>query len=189
MTIDESVEPISARMHVPTGATRGAIHLEAVQASPAALKADVLVVGAFADGTLSPPAAALDSASKGRLSALIRLGDLDDKPGSTLLLYDLPGLQAQRVLVISLGMPDELDDMAFREALAGAAKALGQGKAADAAVALADTDVPGRSQAMCSRFTVREPIIPITIRQSVSSRVLPSATCGCKIFWRAVWAR
>src|SRR5690606_30285289 len=80
-------------------------------------------------------------------SALIKRGDLDEKAGSTLLLYDVPGTAAQRVLVVSLGPSGEFGDKAFRDAVSGAAKALGAGKAGNAAVTLAAIDVPGRSEA------------------------------------------
>ena len=62
--------------------------------SPDRLQTGVLVVGAFADGTLPPSARAIDEASKGKLSAVIKRGDLDAKAGSALLLHDLPGIAA-----------------------------------------------------------------------------------------------
>lgn len=146
MTI-ESVRPISATSGESTSHAPGPIHLEATRAAPATLKAGVLVVGAFADGTLPASAAEMASVSKGRLSAPIKRGDLESKAGATLLLHDLPGIAAQRVLVVSLGPREEFGDKAFRDALTGTAKALGNGKAVDAAVTLAAIDVPGRPAA------------------------------------------
>ncbi len=119
-----------------------------VQASPpVAQRCDVLVVGAFADGTLSPAAEAVDAASKGRLAALAKRGDLETKPGSSLMLYDLPGTAAQRVLLIRLGARDQLDEKTFREALTATARALAAGKARSAAVTLAELYLRGRSLA------------------------------------------
>jgi len=154
MTI-ESVRPISATMRESTGHALGPVELEAKKAAPATLKAGVLVVGAFADGTLPASVTEIDSASKGRLSALIQRGDLESKAGSTVLLQDVPGIAAQRVLVVSLGPQDKFGDKAFRDALNGAAKALGNGKATDAAVTLAAIDVPGRPAAWRTRETAR----------------------------------
>lgn len=113
--------------------------------SPERIRADVVVVGVFADGALSAPAQAVNQASKGRLSALIKRGDLDGKTGATLLLHDLPGMAVPRVLVVCLGKREEFRDRAFRDALGGVAKVLASGAAMDAAVALADVEVPGRS--------------------------------------------
>src|SRR5690606_24469671 len=99
----ESVRPISTAMRESTSRTLGPIQLEATRAAPATMKANVLVVGAFADGTLPAAAAEIDSASKGKLSGLIKRGDLETKAGATLLLHDVPGIAAERVLVVSLG--------------------------------------------------------------------------------------
>lgn len=125
------------------------------KSSATAEQADVLVVGAFVNGTLSPAAQEIDTAAKGRLAALIKRGDLDAKAGSSLMLYDVPGTAAQRVLLVSLGARDKFDDKAFNAALAGAARTLAAGMgrnvaqnvAQNVAVTLADCEVPGRSLA------------------------------------------
>jgi leucyl aminopeptidase len=123
------------------------IELNLETSSPEKVRAGVLVVGAFADGILPPASKKIDEASRGKLSTVIKRGDLDEKAGATLLLHDLPGAQAERVLLVSLGKRSQFDDKAFRDALSGAAKALANGTARDAAVTLTDIDVPGRSQA------------------------------------------
>ncbi len=115
--------------------------------SPEKLRVNVVVVGAFADGALPPPTQAIDKASQGKLSAVIQRGDLDEKAGATLLLPDLPGTAAERVLLVSLGKRDEFGDKAFRDALGGAARALAGGVAKEAAVTLADVELAARSLA------------------------------------------
>src|SRR5262249_31633599 len=87
-------------------------------ASLESLRTGVLVVGAFADGTLPSSARAIDEASKGKLSAVIKRGDLDAKAGSALMLHDLPGIAAERVLTVSLGQRDNAGDKTFRGAAA-----------------------------------------------------------------------
>jgi leucyl aminopeptidase len=128
-------------------AKSNAIELTVETASPEKFRTGVLVLGAFADGTLPPPTQKIDEAAKGKLSAVIRRGDLDEKAGASLLLHDLPGTEAERVLLVSLGKRDKFGEKAFRDALSGAAKALADSVAREAAVALADIKVPGRSQA------------------------------------------
>ena len=115
--------------------------------SPAKLKTGLLVLGAFAEGRLPALSAAADGAAEGRLAALIKRGDLDDKAGATLLVHDLEGVHAERVLLVSLGKHDEFGDKAWRDALAAAAKAISSGPAKDAVVALADVELPGRDAA------------------------------------------
>ena len=112
--------------------------------SPAQLKTGLLVLGAFAGGKLPALTAAADGAAEGRIAALIKRGDLEDKAGATLLLPDLPGVHAERVLLVSLGKEDELGDKAWRDALAAAAKALAATPAKDAVIALADIELAKR---------------------------------------------
>src|SRR5262252_6675562 len=116
-------------------------------ASPEKLRTGVLVVGAFADGPLPPSTQTIDEVSNGKLSALMKRGDLEAKAGASLLLYDLPGAAAERVLLVSLGAHNQFGDKAFRDALGSVAKTLAGGVAKDAAVALAALELPGRSLA------------------------------------------
>ena len=127
---------------------RPEIQVRVVQATtPATYEAEALVVGAFANGPLSSAAQAIDRASKGKLAPLVERGDLVEKPGASIMLYDVPGATAQRVLLVSFGPRETFGDRAFRDALAGAADALRDSKARTVAVALADVDVPERSLA------------------------------------------
>lgn len=123
------------------------MELTVESSSPEKASTELLAIGVFADGALPRPSKRIDDVSRGKLSSLIRRGDLDEKPGASLLLYDLPGIEAERVLLVSLGKQETFGDKAFRDALSGAAKALSEAAAADAAVTLTDVDVPGRSSA------------------------------------------
>jgi len=114
--------------------------------APEKQKTGVMIVGVFADGALPPAAQALDGAAQGKLSALIKRGDLDEAAGSTLMLHDVPGITAERVLLVGLGKKDTYNDRAFRDAVGAAAKVIASGNAESAAVALS-SDLPGRSLA------------------------------------------
>jgi len=113
--------------------------------SPEKVATGALVVGAFADGGLAPPAQAVDKASNGRLSAVMKLGDLGERAGSSQWLYGLPEIAAPRVLLVSLGPREQFGDEAFRNAIAGASRAFEDCAAEDVAVTLADVQLPGRS--------------------------------------------
>ena len=115
--------------------------------SPAKSKTGILVLGAFADGVLPALTAAVDAAAEGRISQLLKRGDLDDKAGATLLLSELGGTHAERVLLVSLGKQDEFGDKAYRDALAATAKVLAATAAKDAVVALADVALGQRTLA------------------------------------------
>jgi leucyl aminopeptidase len=115
--------------------------------SPANAQTGVLVLGAFDDGSLPPASQQIDAAAQGRLSAVLDFGDLDARPGATLLLYGLGGIAARRVLLVNIGRPGECDDRTFRQVIASVARVLADGVAETAAVAIGDIDVRGRSLA------------------------------------------
>jgi len=122
--------------------------------TPEQLKRACIVIGAFSDGSLTAAASAVDAASEGALSAVLKQGDLDKKAGSTLMLPVLPGVAAQRVLVVSLGAPDELNDKAFRDAAGAVGKVLAKLPGKDASVCL-DVSVPDRDTAWCLQQAAR----------------------------------
>ena len=112
--------------------------------APARVQTDCIVVGAFADATLTASAQALDAASGGRLKALVERGDLSGKTGKTALLHDLPGVAASRVLVVGLGDPGKYGVPQYLKAIGDAARALRTGPVATALFTLSEVPVPGR---------------------------------------------
>lgn len=80
------------------------------------------VIGVFEDNTLTAPAQAIDEASDNALQALIKRGDITGKSGSSLLLHDLTGVTAERVLVIGLGKAEKFNPQSFRNAIGMAIK-------------------------------------------------------------------
>ena len=110
--------------------------------SPETAKTGCVVLGVYAEKELTPAARRVDQSSKGALSAA--LADLSGKAGSTLLLRGLPNVAAERVLVVGLGAQAEFGESAYREALRGAANALRELAAKDAALFLVDVKVNGR---------------------------------------------
>jgi leucyl aminopeptidase len=124
------------------------------QDSPVSAGFDCIVVGAFADKSLPPAAQALDSASSGRISALLGRGDISGKAGSTLLLHDLPGIQAPRVLVVGLGEADKFTAPRYQKAVADALRALKTGPSGRALLTLSELAVEGRDNAWNIRHAI-----------------------------------
>jgi leucyl aminopeptidase len=102
------------------------------------------VAGVFEERKLSATARALDKASGGRISAALKSGDLNGRSGSTLLLRDLPGIAAARVLLVGLGKQEEFAEKAYRDAVATGVKAVGSTAAKDALIALNEIKVGKR---------------------------------------------
>jgi leucyl aminopeptidase len=111
--------------------------------SPETAKAGCVVLGVYADKELSAAARRVDQRSHGALRQA--LPDLNGKAGSTLLLRALPGVGAERVLLVGLGAKDEFGESAYRDALRGAANALRELGTKDAALFLVDSKVNGRA--------------------------------------------
>ncbi|WP_028240046.1 leucyl aminopeptidase [Stutzerimonas azotifigens] len=118
------------------------------------LKTATLVLTVAEDGVLGAAAQAVDAATGGAISTLLKRGDLQGKPGQSLLLHSLPNLKAERVLLVGIGKAGELDARQWRKAagaVAGTLKSLG---GADAAVALQDVTVRERDAYAGARLLV-----------------------------------
>src|SRR3954468_11913019 len=98
--------------------------------SPETAKTGCVVLGVYADKELTAPARRVDQKSKGALREA--LADLSGKLGTTLLLRALPGIAAERVLLVGLGAREEFAEAAFRDAVRAAANALRELAAKDA---------------------------------------------------------
>jgi leucyl aminopeptidase len=114
-------------------------------ASPEKIKTGILAVGVFVEGALTGAAKAIDAAAGGKIAAKLKRGDLEENTGATLMLHDLPGVAAERVLLVSLGKREDFGDRTLREALTGGARVLAASNAADAVVCMADGEIAGRS--------------------------------------------
>jgi leucyl aminopeptidase len=110
--------------------------------SPETAKAGCVVLGVHAGKELTPAAKRVDQAAGGALKEA--LGDLAGRTGSTLLLRALPGVAAERVLLVGLGEKKDYAEAAYREALRAAGLALRELGARDAALFLVDGKVGAR---------------------------------------------
>ncbi|HEY0660631.1 MAG TPA: leucyl aminopeptidase [Lysobacter sp.] len=124
-------------------------------AAPASVTTDCIVVGAYADQSLTATGSALDEASGGRLRALLERGDISGKSGKTALLHDLPGITAPRVLVIGLGDTAKFGVPQYLKAVGDAARALKTGPVTRALWTLSEVAVTGRD----GSWTIRQAVI------------------------------
>lgn len=123
-------------------------------ARPETLKTATLVLAVGEGRKLGAAARAVDAASGGALSALLKRGDLAGKLGQTLLLQDLPGVKAERVLLVGCGKERELSDRNYRKvagAILGVLKTLG---GSDATLTVGELMVKDRDFYARSRLLV-----------------------------------
>lgn len=109
------------------------------------LGTEFLVLGVFCDGPLMGSARAVNNRSAGRLAAILDQAGLGETVGATFLIGKLPGVAAQRLLLVGLGYAGRFSDRAYRQALAAVAGALNDDPVAEVVVTLAENEVPRRS--------------------------------------------
>src|SRR5512145_1643651 len=109
--------------------------------SPESAKTGCVVAGVHQGGELTATARRLDQASKGALKQALR--DISGRTGSTLLLRALPGVAAERVLLVGLGEKPAREAQ-YRDAVRAAGSALKELGASDAALFLVDLKVAER---------------------------------------------
>jgi leucyl aminopeptidase len=108
---------------------------------PGRSKSGCAVVGVFESRKLSAAAARLDELAKGALGAIARRGDMEGKSGSTLMLHDIDGIGAERVLLVGLGREEDFGPRQYREAVATAVRAIAGTGAKDAELHLTSLDM------------------------------------------------
>ncbi|MBM2829709.1 MAG: leucyl aminopeptidase [Gammaproteobacteria bacterium] len=103
-----------------------------------------LIVGVFEPRRLSPAAKAIDNISKKFLSNLLRRGDIEGKLGQSLLLHNVPGLLADRVLLIGCGRERDLTDNQYRKIITNSIRQLKQTGAMEAVNYLSELNIKNR---------------------------------------------
>lgn len=91
-----------------------------------------LVIGVFENKRLSEAGKQIDEHSDKAISNILRKGDHNGKPGKTLLLHNIPGILADRVLLVGCGAERNFDAKAYRQALTASVNALKGSGAIDA---------------------------------------------------------
>ena len=98
----------------------------------AARRAACIAVGVYEEGRLSHAAEHLNTSGALRMAAR----DISGKPGSSLLLRNVPGVEAERILLVGLGKDGELTTTAFGEAVRTALRCFRQLSGQEAVLAL-----------------------------------------------------
>ncbi len=115
--------------------------------SPEKQRSACVVVGVFDNRKLSLSAELIDRASNGYVSEIIRRGDMEGKLGATLLLHNVRGTLADRVLLVGLGKERDFRDREFRSAVKSAVKLLNETGSYEAVIYLTEEKVKRREVA------------------------------------------
>ena len=79
------------------------------------VQSSCIVVGIHSGLKLSESAAKLNQISNGTLKKILSKGDLSEDIGDTLLLYGLPNIKAERILLIGCGEIAKLKADSFQK--------------------------------------------------------------------------
>lgn len=110
------------------------------------IKTAALAVGIFSDGELNAAADMVDRASNGALREVLKT-EFQAKAGSHLVLRDLPGVSARRVVLVGLGKQADYQAKAHAQAEQVFARYCVQARVTEGASTLAAIECPGSSLA------------------------------------------
>jgi len=96
---------------------------------------------------LSASGQSVDKACKGYLREVLKNGDMEGKTGQTLMLPAVPGVTAQRILLVGIGKDSEMNEGVYIRVVNAVASALAASGARDAEVFPADIKLKGRDTA------------------------------------------
>jgi len=83
---------------------------EIINSDISAIETECLVIGLEADAVLPTSAQIIDKAAKGYIQSVIDDGDISGKRGQHLMLRNIPGITAKRVLLVGLGETEKRAD-------------------------------------------------------------------------------
>ena len=109
--------------------------------APRRQKTACVIAGVHAGKILSDSALDLDKASRGALQRIVQRGDVTGKAGEYVLLPDVRGIEAERVLLIGIGKRNGVKPSEYRQLLGKAAGALTRYKLRNAISTLAQVKV------------------------------------------------
>ena len=115
--------------------------------SPEKQRSACVVVGVFDNRKPSLSADLIDRASGGYIGEIIRRGDMEGKLGSTLLLHNVRGTLADRVLLVGLGKERDFREREFRTAMRAAVRLLNETGSYEAVLYLTEEKVKRREVA------------------------------------------
>ncbi|MCH8105025.1 MAG: leucyl aminopeptidase [Proteobacteria bacterium] len=112
--------------------------------TPEKQRSACLIITVSQKRKLSRSGELLDSASGGFLSKILRSGDIDGRLGQSLMLHNVPGIQADRVLLVGCGKAREMNDRTFIKILNSVSTELNDTAAIDACSYLTDISLKER---------------------------------------------
>ena len=112
------------------------------------------IVGVFENRRQSASAKAIDKATNAAVTKAIRRGDIGGKVGQSVVLHNLDGVMADRVLLVGCGKNKNANDTRYRKIVTAASLALSNTGARDAVSYLNEVNIESRDDYWKSRQLV-----------------------------------
>ena len=125
--------------------------------NPVKQATNCLVITVNQSRQLSASGKVIDQSCNGELSKLLRRGDMEGRSGQTLFLHNLPGVKADRILLVGCGKSDDRNEAAFSGIISAVYSALADSGAKDALINLNEIDIKNRDHI----WKVRQSVILI----------------------------
>jgi len=109
--------------------------------SPEKQRSACLVVAVYKDQVLSPAASRINKATGQMISALLKRGDISGECGKMLLLPQVPGIPAERVLLVGCGKAAEFSIKNILKVTDGVIRKLQQNKITEASLFLPELTI------------------------------------------------
>ncbi len=106
------------------------------------LRTNCLVLAVFEAGKLPETTLKIDAVTGGYISKAIKLGDINGGLGQSLVLHNLPNLNADRILLVGCGKASDFKDKAFREAIQTMSEQLNNMNLHDAVCCISELPIP-----------------------------------------------
>ena len=126
--------------------------------TPEKQRSACLVVTVSQPRKLSEAGMSIDKASGSHLSKIIRKGDMDGSVGQTLLLHNVPGILAERVLLVGCGKSREMNERVLTRVINSIQKSLDNSGAADAHCYFSNIEIKGRD----TEWLVRQVVLQMS---------------------------
>tara|TARA_Y100000310_G_scaffold286082_1_gene309982 strand:+ start:17673 stop:19166 length:1494 start_codon:yes stop_codon:yes gene_type:complete len=108
------------------------------------IRTPCIVAGVYDKRKMSATAKLLDKASGGYIQALLKKGDLAGKAGQSLLLHEVAGVNADRILLVGMGGKSTLDQRKFRTIIQTTINRLKETNSRSAVICLLETKVESK---------------------------------------------
>jgi leucyl aminopeptidase len=142
-----------------------------------------LVLGIHTGRKLTPPAKDADDVSGGHISHLLRRGDLEGSIGQSLILYDVPGIMADRIILIGCGKAGSLSLEHYQRIVTHTIQTLNEKGPMDVTCYLPQLDIKGHNNTFAVRYFVENAHLALyhfspykTLEKTTSRRPLKRVT-------------